>query len=131
MWWFLANLVLIIHVLLFLFLGAAVVMAAMGWMRRYRKLALAFWPTMVVTLGGLAVPGCILSDLERWLRQMVAPGWSRDMSIARTIARTLTGYHPPETIFTALGVLLFSLAVYAFVRHHLRDVIARLRQGNQ
>ena len=127
----LCHIVLVVHILLWLFLGVGMVVAAMGWMRRRRKLALAFWPTMVVTLGGLAVPGCILSDLERCLRQMVVPKWSRDMSIARTISGTLTGYHPPEAIFTALGVLLFSLAVYAFVRYHLRDVIIRLRQGNQ
>ena len=131
MWWLFADIVLVVHILLWLFLGAGMVVAAMGWMRRRRKLTLVFWPTMVVTLGGLAVPGCILSDLERWLRQMVVPKWSRDMSIARTISGTLTGYHPPEAIFTALGVLLFSLAVYAFVRYHLRDVMIRLRQGNQ
>lgn len=131
MWWFLANIVLVMHVLLFLFLGAAVIMAAMGWMRCRHKLALAFWPTMVITLAGLAIPECALSDLERWLRQMVEPGWSCDMSIAQTISGTLTGYHPPEPLFSALRVLLFSLTVYAFVRHDLRDVVAWFWQGNQ
>ena len=79
----------------------------------------------------LAVPGCILSDLERWLRQIEVPGWSRDMSLARTVSGTVIGYHPPDALFTVVGVLLFSLAVYAFVRYHLRDVITLLRRGNR
>ena len=131
MWWFLADIVLVVHILLWLFLGAGVVVAVMGWMRRYRKLALVFWPTMAVTLVNLAVPGCILSDLERWLRQIEVPGWNRDMSLARTVSGTVIGYHPPDTLFTVVGVLLFSLAVYAFVRYHLRDVITLLRRGNR
>jgi hypothetical protein len=131
MWWSLADIVLAAHILLWLFLGAGVVVAVMGWMRRYRKLALVFWPTMAVTLVNLAVPGCILSDLERWLRQIEVPGWSRDMSLARTVSGTVIGYHPPDALFTVAGALLFSLAVYAFVRYHLKDVIARLRRGNR
>ena len=107
------------------------VVAALCWMRRYRKLALTFCPTMVVTLVSLAVPGCILSDLERWLRQIEVLGWSRDMSLARTVSGTVIGYHPPDAFFTVAGALLFSLAVYAFVRYHLKDVIARLRRGNR
>lgn len=130
MWWLFADIVLVVHILLWLLLGAGVVVAATGRMQRRRKLALVFWPTMAVTLGSMAAPGCILSDLERWLRQMVMTEWSRDMSLARTVSGTVTGYHPPDALFTALGVLLFSLAVYAFVRYHLRDVVARLRQGN-
>lgn len=131
MWWSLADLVLAAHILLWLFLGAGVVFAVMGWMRRYRKLALVFWSAMAVTLVSLAVPGCILSDLERWLRQIEAPGWSRDMSLARTVSGTVIGYHPPDALFTVAGALLFSLAVYAFVRYHLKDVIARLQRGNR
>ena len=131
MWWFLGDIVLGVHILLWLFLGAGVVVAVMGWMRRYRKLALTFWPTMVVTLVSLAAPGCILSDLERWLRQIGVPGWSRDMSLARTVSGTITGYYPPDAIFTALGILLFSLAVYAFVRYHVRGVIAWLRRDDR
>lgn len=131
MWWYFTDMVLVVHILLWLFLGAAVPVAAMGLMQRRRKLALVFWSTMVVTLGGVAAPGCILSDLERWLRQMVVPGWNRDMSLARTVSRTVIGYHPPDALFAVIGVLLFSLAVYAFVRYHLKDVIARLRQGNR
>jgi len=130
MWWFFGDIVLVVHIMLWFLLGAGVVVAATGWMRR-RKLAFVFWPTMVVTLGNMAVPGCILSDLERWLRQMVVPGWTRDMSLARTVSGAVTGYHPPDALFTALGVILFSLAAYAFVRYHLRGIIARLRKSNR
>ena len=128
MWWLFADIVLAIHILLWLFLGTGVVFAALGMMRRPRKLALIFWPTMAVTLGSMAAPGCILTDLERWLRQMVVPAWSRDMTLARTVAGTVTGYHPPDAVFTALGVVLFSLAAYAFVRYHLKDFIAWFRK---
>jgi len=131
MWWHLANVVLVVHILLWLFLAAGVIVAAAGWMRHLRKLSLIFWPTMAVTLGSLAVPGCILSDLERWLRQMVISEWRREMSLARTVSGTITGYHPPDILFTALGVLLFSLAIYAFVRYHLSDIIAWLRKSSR
>jgi hypothetical protein len=53
------------------------------------------------------------------------------MSLARTVSGTVIGYHPPDALFTVAGALLFSLAVYAFVRYHLKDVIARLRRGNR
>lgn len=131
MWWHLADIVLAMHILLWLFLGGGVTFAAVGWMRHRRKVTLVFWPTMAVTLVNIAVPGCILSDLERLLRQMVVPGWSREMSLARTVSGTITGYHPPDAIFTALGILLFSLAVYAFVRYHVRGVIAWLRRDDR
>ena len=131
MWWHLADVVLAMHILFWLFLGAGVIVAATGWMRHRRRLSLVFWPTMGVTLGSIAVLGCILSDLERWLRQMVVSGWSREMSLARTVSGTLTGYYPPDTLFTALGILLFSLAIYAFVRYHLSDGVGWLRRGNR
>lgn len=131
MWWLFADIVLVVHILLWLFLGAGVVVAALGGMRHVHRLTLVFWPTMAVTLGSMAAPGCILSDLERWLRQMVITEWSRDMSLARTVSGTVTGYHPPDALFTILGVLLFSLAVYAFVRYHLKGLVARLRKDNR
>jgi len=130
MWCFFGDIVLVVHVMLWFLLGAGVVVAATGWMRR-RKLAFVFWPTLAVTLSSMAFPGCILTDFERWLRQMEVPGWSRDMSLARTISGAVTGYHPPDALFTALGVMLFSLAVYTFVRSHLREIIARLRKSNR
>ncbi|MDP2949424.1 MAG: DUF2784 family protein [Chloroflexota bacterium] len=117
--WFLADAVLTAHVLLLVVLGIGVVVAALGWMRRRPRVALVFWPSLVVTLGWQALPGCPLSDLERWLRRMEAPGWDRDMSIARTLSGRLTGVHPPETVFAGLAALLGAMAVYAFVRYHL------------
>jgi len=62
---------------------------------------------------------------------MVMIEWSRDMSLARTVSGEITSYHPPDALFTTLGMLLFSLAVYAFVRYHLRDLVARLRKDNR
>jgi len=62
MWWLFADIVLVVHILLWLFLGAGVVVAAMGGIQRRRKLALVFWPTMAVTLGNMAAPDVATPD---------------------------------------------------------------------
>ncbi|HSW59018.1 MAG TPA: hypothetical protein VLH15_11480 [Dehalococcoidales bacterium] len=129
MWWAAADIVLAFHILLFLLLGIGIILAATGNM--HRKLALFFWPVLFFTALNMPLPGCILTDIERWLRHMVMPGWNREMSLARTVSGAVTGWHPPDLFFTIIGLLLFALAIYAFVRFHLKDVLQWFRRSGR
>ena len=127
-WWILANLVLAVHVSLFVLLIFGLVLAAAGWLRRHVKVGFVFWLTLAVTLTSQPLPGCALTDLERWLRWKQDPEWHREMSLLRTVAETLTGAHPPAVLDIVFPTALASLAVYAFARYYLRDLLAAIRR---
>lgn len=129
MWWLLANAVMALHVALFVLLAAGVLLAAAGWMRSHGRISRVFWPALVVTLGWQALPGCILTDLERWLRRQDQPGWDRQMSLARTITGELTGVYPSEGVFAALAGALAVLALLAAARYHGSGVRALVWRG--
>ncbi len=126
-WWILANLVLVAHILLFVYLALGVVLAAAGWMRRHTRAAIVFWLTLTVTLGLQPVPGCGLTQLERWLRWKQDPDWHRELPLLRTIVETVTGVQPPAILDTVLPAALAALGVYAFARYHLRDLLTVIR----
>ena len=92
MWWFFADAVLLVHILIPLVLVAGVILAAAGKLLYRRKLSLVLWVSIALNLVILAAPGCILSDIERWLRHMVEPEWSREMTLPRMTCPQV-GYH--------------------------------------
>lgn len=127
-WWILANLVLAVHISLFGLLIFGLVLAAAGWMRRHAKVAVVFWMALAVTLTSQPLPGCALTDLERWLRWKQDPEWHREMSLLRTVVETLTGAHPTAVLDVVFPAALASLAVYAFARYYLHDLLAMIRR---
>ncbi len=126
-WWILANLVLAAHILLFVLLALGVVLAAAGWMRRHTRAAVVFWLALTVSLVLQPVPGCGLTQLERWLRWKQDPDWNRELSLLRTIVETVTGVHPPAILDIVLPAALAVVGVYAFARYHLRDLLTAIR----
>jgi len=126
--WTLANLVLAGHLSLFVLLVLGVVLAAVGWMRRHMRVAVAFWLTLVVTLAWQPFPGCGLTKIERWLRWKQDPDWDREMSLLRTIVETVTGARPPAVLDYVFPASVAVLGLYAFGRYHLRDVLAAIRR---
>ena len=127
-WWLLANLVLAAHILLFVFLALGVVLAAAGWTRRHARAAVGFWLALTVTLALQPVPGCGLTQLERWLRWKQDPDWHRELSLLRTVVETVTGVHAPAILDTLFPAALAVLGVYAFTRYHLHDLLTVLRR---
>ncbi len=128
MWWFIADVVLLLHILIPLVLAASVIVAAAGRLHHYRKLSVALWSAIMVNLVILIAPGCILADIERWLRHMVEPEWGREMTLPRTVSGVITGYHPPDAFFTVVAMPLFSLAAFAFMRYYRHDVVSWLKR---
>jgi len=127
-WWLLANLVLAGHISLFVLLVFGLILAAAGWMRRHGKLAVVFWLTLVVTLARQPLPGCGLTDLERWLRWKQDPEWDRELPLLRTVVETLTGAHPPAILDLLFPAILGTVGIYAFARYHLRDLVDMIRR---
>ena len=127
-WGILANLVLAAHILLFVFLALGVVLAAAGWMRRHARMAVVFWLTLTATLALQPVPGCGLTQLERWLRWKQDPDWNRELPLLRTVVETVTGVHPPAILDIVFPAALAVLGVYAFARYHLCDLLTAIRR---
>ena len=119
LFWLLADLVLAIHVALFVVLGVGVVLAALGLMRHHRRMNLFFWPTFVISIGWAMVPvDCPITELEVWLRQLVEPDWARPQQLPPTVGEWLTGVALPRRFFMAVGGLLFGLAIFGFWRSY-------------
>ena len=127
-WWVLANLVLTAHLALFAVLVAGVVLAAAGWLRPRIKLSAAFWLTLFVTLAWQPLPGCGLTQLERWLRCRVEPDWDRDLSLLRVVFETVTGVRAPAILDVIFPVSVAALGVYAFASYYLRDLLATVQR---
>ncbi|MBI4282385.1 MAG: DUF2784 family protein [Chloroflexi bacterium] len=131
-YWLAANVVLGLHMAVLAGVSIGVVVAALGILHRYPRLALVFWVTLLVTAISQPLPSCALTDMERWLRHRVEPEWDRTVSVQRMLIRELTGADVPERVFWWVGVVLVVVAGYAFWRFHrdqAGDMVGRLRRG--
>ena len=126
--WVLANLVLAAHIALFIVLALGAAAAALGWMRRHLWVAIVYWPTLLVTLALQLVPGCGLTNLERWLRWKQDPDWDREISLLRTVFETVTRLPPPAVLDYVFPTAVAVLGIYGFARCHARDLVAFLRR---
>lgn len=116
-WWFLANIILTIHILLFVGIVVGLFLASVSILKRYKKISLAFWIITIITLGSQLIPGCQLTTVETWMRHQVDPTWERENSIAKTLSSEL-GIELPERFFTGLGIILGVVASMIFIRNY-------------
>ncbi|MBI4219913.1 MAG: hypothetical protein HY682_07220 [Chloroflexi bacterium] len=124
--WVAANFVLAAHIALFVLLGAGLVAAAFGWLRGRPRLALAYWSALGISVGWQLVPGCPLTDIERWLRLQVDPAWAREPPLLRMVIETLFGFKPNALADYLFHSTLATVGAYALVRHHVGPAIARM-----
>ena len=117
-YWFAANVVLGLHMSLFVVLAVGLVAAALGVLRQHPRLALAFWGTLLATAIWQPLPSCIFTDVEKWLRHLVEPEWDRTISAQRMLIRELAGVDVPERVFWWLGLVMAIAAVSIFWKHH-------------
>jgi hypothetical protein len=133
-YWLAANVVLGVHMALLAGLTVGLLAAALGVLRRYPRLALGFWATLVISAVWQPLPSCILTDMERWLRHRVEPEWDRTVSAQRMLIRELVGVDLREEVFWWVGVVMVVVAGYAFWRYH-RDqaggMVGRLLRGSR
>ena len=131
-YWLAASVVLGLHMALLAGVSIGVVAAALGILRKYPRLALVFWVSLLVTALWQPLPSCALTDIEKWLRHRVEPEWDRTISVQRMLIREVTGVDLQEQVFWWMGVVLVVVAGYAFWRYHreqARQVYRRLRRG--
>ena len=129
-YWIAANVVLGLHLALLTVLVVGLVAAAAGIMRRYPRLALVFWATLLITALWQLLPSCALTDIEKWLRHRVEPEWDRTISVQRMAIRELSGVDIQEQVFFWAGVVLVVVAGYAFWKYHrdqARDLVQKRR----
>jgi hypothetical protein len=117
-YWLAANVVLGLHMAVLAGVSIGVVVAALGILRRHPRLSLGFWVMLLITALWQPIPSCILTDIEKWLRHQVEPGWDRTISVQRMLIRELTVIDVPERVFWWLGLVLVVVAGYAFWKHH-------------
>ena len=129
-YWLAGNVVLGLHMALLAGVSIGVAAAALGILRKYPRVALVFWMTLLVTALWQPLPSCALTDIEKWLRHQVEPEWDRTISVQRMAILEVTGIDIQEQVFWWVGVVLVAVAGYAFWRYHrgqARDVFRRLR----
>ena len=126
-YWLAANMVLALHMVVLVGVSIGVVVAALGILRRYPRLALFFWVTLLITALWQPIPSCILTDIEKWLRHQVEPGWDRTVSVQRMLVRDLAGVDVPERAFWWMGVVLVTVAGFALWKHHRDQVRVAFR----
>ena len=118
-WWLLANVVLTIHVLLFVVIVVGLLLAAIGVLKRYKKVSFVYWSVTIATLISQLIPGCQLTTIERWMRHQVDPSWEREYSsIARTLTNEFLGTDLPDKFFTGLAVILGVVVAMVFIRNY-------------
>jgi len=127
-YWLVANVVLGVHMALFAALAVGLVAAALGILRQHPRLALAYWGTLLLAAVWQPLPSCILTDVEKWLRHQVEPGWDRTISAQRLLVRELSGIDLSEQVFWWVGAMMAVVAGYAFWRHHRDQVGGALRR---
>lgn len=127
-YWFAANVVLGSHMALFVVLVVGLIAAAGGALRYRRRLANAYWGTLVVAALWQPLPSCILTDVEKWLRHRVDPDWDRTVSAQRLLVRELVGVDLGERVFWWVGVVMVVVAVYAFWRYHREPALIGARR---
>ena len=130
-YWLTADLVLVVHMLLFPVLLIGSVAAAMGILRAHVRLAIAFWGTFSLSALWQFLPSCILTDVEKWLRHRVDADWDRQFSVQRVIIKRVTGIDFQEWVFFWLGVALVLMTAYAFWKYHrdqAKDLWGRFRR---
>ncbi|MBI2856030.1 MAG: hypothetical protein HYX93_04210 [Chloroflexi bacterium] len=128
-YWVAANMVLGLHMALLAGLMVGLVAAVVGVLRRYRRLALAFWATLLVAAIWQPLPSCILTDIERWLRHQVEPDWDRTISAQRILVGEVFRLDVSEQTFWWLGVVMVVVAGYVLwrdYRHLVRGTAQRL-----
>ena len=118
LYWAAANVVLGLHMALLAGVSIGVVAAVLGILRRYPRLSLVFWVSLLVAAIWQPIPSCALTDMEKWLRHRVEPEWDRTISVQRMLIRELTGVDVQEQVFWWVGVVLMAVAGYAFWRYH-------------
>ncbi|MBI4304928.1 MAG: hypothetical protein HY678_01285 [Chloroflexi bacterium] len=130
--WILANFVLAAHIALFVVLAAGLVVAASGWLRGHTRLALVYWSALGIAVSWQLLPGCPLTDIERWLRLQVDPAWVREPSLLRMVLETLFGFRPNVFADYLFHSALATVGLYALIRHHAGPAFARLlsREGH-
>lgn len=126
-YWLAANVVLGIHMAVFVALAVGLVAAALGVLRRHPRLALAFWGTLLLTAIWQPLPSCVFTDVERWLRHQVEPDWDRTISVQRMLIRELVGVDFRERVFWWVGLVMAVAAGLIFWKHHLDQARGALR----
>jgi hypothetical protein len=117
-YWFAANLTFGLHMAVLSVLPVGVALAALGALRRYYRISVAFWVSLFVAALWQPLPSCILTDVERWLRHRVEPEWDRTASTQRVMVREVTGADLDERLFWWVGLAVVILGTYAFWRYH-------------
>ena len=126
LWWFLADVVRVLHVLVVLVIAFAVILAAFGFTRGHRQVALVLWPSVGVYLLWQVLPGCPISDLEVWLRHQVDPSWRLPASLPQYVTQQITGLTLPPNVFAFLALVVGILGAYGFGRFHLAGLVRTL-----
>ncbi len=126
--WSVANVVYWLHTALPVVLGIGVVAATFGTLRRYPRVAMIFWATLLLSILWQLLPSCILTDVEGWLRHTVDPEWVRTESVQKIVTRALTGVELREGVSTVLLATGVPVAVYAFWRYHRDQARETLRK---
>jgi len=127
-YWLAANIVLGLHMALFVVLVVGLIAAATGVLRYRTRLANAYWGTLLVAALWQPLPSCILTDVERWLRHRVDPDWDRTVSAQRLLVRELAGVDLGERVFWWAGVVMVVVAAYAFWRYHWQPLVGGVRR---
>ncbi|MCS6830583.1 MAG: DUF2784 family protein [Armatimonadota bacterium] len=128
LWWWLANIVVMVHALFVLGFVVGTLLLFVGQLQRWRRLEITFWILMLAGWGLFVVlQDCPLTLLENTLRAKVNPGATYNEGCISHYARRL-GITISDRLVNRSALALLFLALAGSLFWHLSACVIRRRR---